>query len=91
MAELTELEEKVEVAEDWLLRELQKDRTEAVRVTAQSWPTLSRVEQLAILWFLAKDKVKKRRVKRKRKKRRRTRRWLVDVVSTRPGIWQSLV
>ena len=73
-AAVAELEEKVAAAEDRLLRELEKDRAEAVRVTTQSWPTLSRVEQLAIVWFLAKDKVRKRKVKRKKKKRRRTRR-----------------
>ena len=47
VAELTELEEKVAAAEVRLLGELQKDRTEAIRVTAQPWPTLSQVEQLA--------------------------------------------
>ena len=57
-------------AKDRLPRELDKDRAEAVRVSTQSWPTLSRVEQLAIVWFLAKDKVRKRKVKRKKKKRR---------------------
>ena len=68
VAELTELEEKVVAAEDGLLRELEKDWAKAIRVTTQSWPTLSRVGQLAILWFLAKDKVVKRREKRKKKK-----------------------
>ena len=61
-----EEEEAVEAAE--------KDWVEAVPVTPQSWPTLSRVEQLTIVWFLAKDKVRKRRVKRKKKLKRRTRR-----------------
>ena len=61
VAELTELEEQVAAPEVRLLGELQKDRTEAIRVTAQPWPTLSQVEQLAILWFLAKDMVVKRR------------------------------
>ena len=66
-AAVAELEEKVAAAEDWLLRELEQDWAEAVRVTTQSWPTLSRVEQLAIVWFLAKDKVRKRELKRKKK------------------------
>ena len=65
-AAVTELEDKVAPAEDRLLREPEKDRAEAVRVTTQSWPTLSRVEQLAIVWFLAKDKVRKRKKKRRR-------------------------
>ena len=73
-AELVKLEEELAAAEDRLFSELEKDRVEAVRMTPQSWPTLSRVEQLAIVWFLDKDKVRKRKVKRKKKLKRRTRR-----------------
>ena len=62
-AELVGLEEKVVAAEDRLLRELEKGWAQAVRVTTQSWPTLSRVEQLATMWFLAKENVRKRKVK----------------------------
>ena len=78
-------EEAVEAAEGRLLEVLRREREEATRVTRQTWSTLSRVEQLAVMVT--------RRDKRKKKKKRRTRRsWrrLVDVIFTRPGIWQSL-
>ena len=65
-AELVELEEKLPAAEDRLLEVLRRDREEGT--TRQTWSTLSRVEQLAVHWFLAKDAVEKRRVKRKKKK-----------------------
>ena len=73
--EPVELEEKLAAAEERLLEVLQRDRDEATRVTRQTWSTLSRIEQFAVLWFVAKDAVEKRRVKRKKKKRRRTRPW----------------
>ena len=69
-AELVELEEKLAAAEFRLLEVLRQER-EGTRVTRQTWSTLSRVEQLAVHWFMAKDAVGKRRVKRKKKKRRR--------------------
>ena len=85
-AVLAELEEKVAVAEGRLPVELQREREGGSRISRQSWAMLSRVEQLAVEWYLAKDVLVKRRVKRqKKKKRRRTRRrrsWLVDVIST---------
>ena len=61
----------------WRRSLLRRDRDEVTRVTRQTWSTLSRVEQFAVLWFLAKDAVGKRRVKRKKKRRRTTRvtRW----------------
>ena len=65
-AELAKLEEKV-------LVELQRDRDEGVRVTAQTWDSLSRVEQLPVRWYVARDEVrKKKKGKRKKKRRRRT-------------------
>ena len=70
-AELVELEEKLAAAEERLLDVLRRDREEGTRVTRQTWSTLSRVEQLAVRWFMAKDAVEKRRVKRKKMKRRR--------------------
>ena len=70
-AELAKLEEKLAAAEERLLEVLRQDREEGTRVTRQTWSTLSRVEQLAVHWFLAKDAVGKRRVKRKKKKRKR--------------------
>ena len=66
-------EEKVVAAESRLLVELQRDRDEGVRVTPQTWDSLSRVEQLAVRWFVAKDEVRKKKVKRKRKRRKRVR------------------
>ena len=70
-AELVELEEKVAVAESKLLLELRRDREEGTRITPQTWSSLSRVEQLAVHWFIAKEKVGKKREKRKKKKKRR--------------------
>ena len=93
-AVLAELEVKVAVAEDRLQVELQREREDGTRVSRQTWATLSRVEQLAVEWYLAKDVLVKRMVKRKNKKRRRTRRrrrWPVDVFSSPPCIPQSLV
>ena len=94
-AVLADLEVKVAVAEGRLLVELQREREDGTRISRQTWATLFRVEQLAVEWYLAKDVLVKRRVKKKKKeKRRRTRRrrrWLVDVISSLPCIWQSLV
>ena len=72
-AELVKLEEKVAAAESRLLVELQRDRDEGVRVTPQTWDSLSRVEQLAVRWYVAKDEVRKKKVKRMRKRRKRVR------------------
>ena len=66
-AELVDLEEKLAAAEERLLEVLRRDRDELTRVTRQTWSTLSRVEQLAVHWFLVKDAVEKRREKRKKK------------------------
>ena len=71
LEKLAKLEKKVAAAEDRLLDALQQDREEGTRVTPQTWSTLSRVEQLAVHWFLAKDAVGKRSVKRMKKKRKR--------------------
>ena len=65
-AELVELEEKLAAAEGRLLEVLRRDQDEGTRVTRQTWSTLSRVDQLAVHWFLVKGKVVKRRVKRKK-------------------------
>ena len=73
-AEMAKLEEKVAVAESKLLLELQRERDEGVRVTPQTWDSLSRVDQLAVRWFVAKVAVRKKKEKRKKKRRRRTRR-----------------
>ena len=62
-AELEKLEEKVAAAESRLLVELQRDREEGVRVTPQTWDSLSRVEQLAVRWFVAKEEVRKKKGK----------------------------
>ena len=70
-AAVAELEAKVAAAEDRLLAQLQREREEGTRVSRQTWSTLSRVEQFAVQWFLAKEAVGKRKVKRKRKKKRR--------------------
>ena len=59
-AELVELEEKLAAAEGWSLEVLRRDRGEGTRVTHQTWSTLCRVDQHAVLWFLAKDAVGKR-------------------------------
>ena len=56
-AELAELEEKVAVAEGRLLAELQREREEATHITRRTWAALSRVEQYAVLWSSAKEKV----------------------------------
>ena len=66
-AELVELEEKLAAAEGRLLEVLRLER-EGTRVTRHTWSTLSRVEQLAVHWFMAKDAVGKRSVKRKKKR-----------------------
>ena len=70
-AELEKLEKKVAAAESKLLVELQRDREEGVHVTSQTWDSLSRVEQLAVWWYLAKDEVRKRKDKRRKKKRKK--------------------
>ena len=69
-AQLVDLEEKVAAAEGRLLEVLRRE-LEGTRVTRQTWSTLSRVEQFAVHWFMAKDAVGKRRVKRKKKKKKR--------------------
>ena len=66
-AELVELEEKLAVAEERLLAVLRRDREEETRITPQTWSSLSRVEQFAVHWFLAKEKAGKKREKRKKK------------------------
>ena len=70
-AELVELEEKLAAAEERLLSIIRRDREEGTRITPQTWSSLSRVEQFAVHWFVAKEKVGKKREKRKKKKRRR--------------------
>ena len=60
-AELAELEEKVAVAECRLLAELQREREEATCITRRTWAALSGVEQYAVLWSSAKEKVKMRK------------------------------
>ena len=63
------------MAEERLLEVLRRDRDEGSQGTRQTWSTISRVEQFAVLWFLTKDAVEKR----KKKRRRRTRRTRVVV------------
>ena len=60
------LEDEVALLEGRLLELLEKDRAEGVRVTRHTWAALSRVEQAAVLWFLARDKVTQRKEKRKK-------------------------
>ena len=55
------------VAEGRLQVELQRGREDGTRVSRQTWATLSRMEQLAVEWYLAKDVLVKRRVKKKKK------------------------
>ena len=69
-AEVKELEDHVAPKEGRLLVVLERDRTEAVRITRDTWTSLSTVEQAAVHLFLAKKKVKKRKEKRKRRRRR---------------------
>ena len=69
-AEVKELEDDVALKEGRLLVVLERDRTEAVRITRDTWTSLSSVEQAAVHWFLAKEKVKKRKEKRKKRRRR---------------------
>ena len=71
---MAELEAQVAAAEDRLLVQLQREREEGTRVTRQTWSTLSRVEQLAVHWFLAKDKVEEKKGKWKKKKKKKRRR-----------------
>ena len=68
-AEVKELEDDVALKEGRLLV-LERDRTHAVRITRDTWTSLSSVEQAAVHWFLAKEKVKKRKEKRKKRRRR---------------------
>ena len=70
-AEMVELEEMAAAAERRLLEEVAWERVEAVRITPQSWSTLSRIDRAAVLWFVAKEKVDKRKAKRKRKRKRK--------------------
>ena len=67
-AAVAELEAQVAAAEDRLLVQLQREREEGTRVTRQTLSTLSRVEQLAVQWFLARDSVEKMKGKWKKKK-----------------------
>ena len=67
-AAVAELEAQVAAAEDLLLVQLQRER-EGSRVTRQTWSTLSRVEQLAVHWFLARVAVEKKKDKWKRKEK----------------------
>ena len=69
-AEVKELEDDVALKEGRLLVVLERDRTEAVRISRDTWASLSSVEQAAVHWFLAKEKVKKRKEKRKKRRRR---------------------
>ena len=80
---MAELEAQVTAAEDLLLVQLQREREEGTRVTRQTWSTLSRVEQLAVHWFLARDAVEKKKDKWKRKKKKRRRRSTVRGYSGR--------
>ena len=81
-AELDQLEDDVVLTESRLLEELQRDRDEAACVTRQTWAALSRKERAAVLWFVAKKRVEKRKEKRKRSRRmRRSRRSLLKCSS----------
>ena len=70
LEEVKELEDDVALKDGRLLVVLERDRTEAVRITRDSWTSLSSVEQAAVHWFLAKEKMKKRKEKRKKRRRR---------------------
>ena len=82
-AAVTELETQVAAAEDRLLVQLQRERKEGTRITRQTWCTLSRVEQLAVHWFMARKAVEEKKGKWKRKKKKRRRRSTVRGYSGR--------
>ena len=65
------LEDDMALKESRLLELLVKDRAEGVRVTRHTWAALSRVEQAAVLWFLARDKVTQRKEKWKKKRKKK--------------------
>ena len=56
-ADLDELVGDLAVKEGQLLAELQRERGEAVRITRETWSSLSR--GTAVVWFMAKEKVTK--------------------------------
>ena len=60
-AAVAELETQVAAAEDRLLVQLQREREEGTRITRQTWSTLSRVEQLAVHWFMARKAVEEKK------------------------------
>ena len=53
-AEVKELEDDVALKEGRLLVVLERDRTEAARITRYTWTSPSSVEQAAVHWFLAR-------------------------------------
>ena len=71
---MAELEAQVAAAEDRILVQLQRDQKEGTRITRQTWSTLSRVEQLVVHWFLARDAVEKKKDKWKKKKKKKKKR-----------------
>ena len=56
------------VKEGQLLAELRRDRDDAVRVTRETWSSLSCVERTAVVWFVAKEKVTKWKEKKEKER-----------------------
>ena len=67
-AELEQLVGDLAVKEGQLLAELRRDRDDAVRVTRETWSSLSRVERTAVVWFVAKEKVTKWKEKKEKER-----------------------
>ena len=70
------LEEKVAEAESRLLEELEQHHGVASQPkTPQAWAALSRVKQAAVLWYVARIRVMKRKEKGRKKRKKMMRRW----------------
>ena len=65
-AEMDQLVGDLAVKEGQLLAELQRERDDAVRITRETWSSLSRVERTAVVWFMAKEKVTKWKEKKEK-------------------------
>ena len=68
-AELDQLVGDLAVKEGQLLAELRRDWDDAVRVTRETWSSLSRVERTAVVWFVAKENVTKWKEKKEKGER----------------------
>ena len=68
-AALDQLVGDLAVKEGQLLAELRRDRDDVVRVTRETWSSLSRVERTAVVWFVAKERVTKWKDKKEKGER----------------------